>query len=48
MIEQNECIALEISNRTYVLEKVQNRLEGTEKNLLKDKEIRHVCLRGHF
>lgn len=44
MVEQNAKAALEISDRGYVLELGENRLEGTGKNLLSDKKVGELYL----
>ena len=46
LVEQNARMALEISDRAYVLETGRNRLEGTGKELLKDKKVQHLYLGG--
>ena len=44
MVEQNAKAALEISDRGYVLELGENRLEGTGKKLLSDKKVGELYL----
>lgn len=44
MVEQNATQALKISNRAYVLELGENRLEGTGKELLKNPEVKKLYL----
>jgi neutral amino acid transport system ATP-binding protein len=44
MVEQNASLALEYSDRGYVLELGQNRLEGTGKELLNDKKVGELYL----
>ena len=48
MVEQNATMALEISDRGYVLELGQNKYEGTGKELLKDPKVGELYLgRSH-
>lgn len=44
MVEQNANIALEYSDRGYVLELGENRIEGTGKELLKNKQVGELYL----
>lgn len=44
MVEQNAKAALQISDRGYVLELGENRLEGTGKELLSDKKVGELYL----
>ena len=44
MVEQNASLALEYSDRGYVLELGQNRLEGTGKELLNNKKVGELYL----
>lgn len=44
MVEQNANIALEYSDRGYVLELGQNRIEGTGKQLLRNKQVGELYL----
>ena len=44
MVEQNAHMALEISDRAYVLELGKNKFEGTGKELLSDRRIRETYL----
>lgn len=46
MVEQNAHLALELSDRTYVLETGKNRLEGKSSALLKNKEVQKLYLGG--
>jgi len=46
LVEQNAARALEISDRGYVLELGQNRLEGTGQELLANPEVRRMYLGG--
>ena len=46
LVEQNARMALEMSDRAYVLETGRNKLEGTGKELLKDKRVQHLYLGG--
>lgn len=46
IVEQNAHLSLEMSDRAYVLETGQNKLEGTGKSLLKDKRVQHLYLGG--
>ena len=44
MVEQNATLALEISDRGYVLELGQNKYEGTGKELLNDPKVGELYL----
>lgn len=44
MVEQNATMALEHSNRGYVLELGKNRLEGSSKQLLRNKQVGELYL----
>ncbi len=44
MVEQNAALALDISDRGYVLELGQNKYEGTGKELLKDPKVGELYL----
>lgn len=44
MVEQNANIALEYSDRGYVLELGENRIEGTGKELIKNKQVGELYL----
>lgn len=46
LVEQNARMALEMSDRAYVLETGRNKLEGTGKELLHDKRVQHLYLGG--
>jgi len=46
LVEQNATRALEISDRGYVLELGQNRLEGTGQERLANPEVRRMYLGG--
>lgn len=46
LVEQNAARALEIADRTYVLELGRNRFEGTGKELLNDDNVRRMYLGG--
>ncbi len=46
MVEQNAHMALEISDRAYVLELGRNKYEGTGEKLLKDPKIKKLYLGG--
>ena len=46
VVEQNARMALEVSERAYVLEAGKNRLDGRGKELLKDKRVQHLYLGG--
>lgn len=46
LVEQNARMALEMSDRAYVLETGKNKLEGAGKELLKDKRVQHLYLGG--
>ncbi len=48
MVEQNARMALEMSDRAYVLESGNNKLEGTGKELLHDTRVQHLYLGGAF
>ena len=44
MVEQNATLALEYSDRGYVLELGRNRLEGAGKDLLQNKQVGELYL----
>jgi neutral amino acid transport system ATP-binding protein len=44
MVEQNATLALEFSDRGYVLEMGKNRLEGSGKDLLENKQVGELYL----
>lgn len=46
VVEQNARLALQSCHRAYVLEAGRNKLEGSGKNLLKDKKVQHLYLGG--
>lgn len=46
LVEQNAALALEISDRGYVLELGRNRYEGTGRELLANPEVREMYLGG--
>jgi ABC-type branched-subunit amino acid transport system ATPase component len=46
LVEQNAALALEISNRGYVLELGRNRYEGTGRELLDNPDVRRMYLGG--
>ena len=46
LVEQNAALALEISDRGYVLELGRNRFEGTGRELLENPEVRRLYLGG--
>ena len=46
LVEQNASLALEISDRGYVLELGRNRFEGTGRELLENPEVRSMYLGG--
>ena len=46
MVEQNARVALEVSDRAYVLEQGQTRVEGRGQELLASEEVRRVYLGG--
>ncbi len=48
IVEQNAKLALDMSDRAYVLEAGRNKLEGIGNKLLHDKRVQHLYLGGEF